>query len=68
MDFFRNNWIQLSVNKHNLQEFYLLGYCHVVQTTRRYIPEDRTLHNHRCEKLKPCTSMLFIKSYVSFEV
>jgi hypothetical protein len=22
------------------------------QTTRRYIPEDRTLHNHRCESLK----------------
>jgi hypothetical protein len=20
--------------------------------TRRYIPEDRTLHNHRCENLK----------------
>jgi uncharacterized membrane protein len=22
------------------------------RTTRRYIPEDRTLHNHRCENLK----------------
>jgi hypothetical protein len=22
------------------------------QTTRRYIPEDSTLHNHRCENLK----------------
>jgi hypothetical protein len=22
------------------------------QTTRRYIPEDRTLHNHHCENLK----------------
>jgi hypothetical protein len=22
------------------------------QTTRRYIPEDGTLHNHRCENLK----------------
>jgi hypothetical protein len=22
-------------------------------TTRRYIPGDRTLHNHRCENLKP---------------
>jgi hypothetical protein len=21
------------------------------RTTRRYIPEDRTLHNHRCENL-----------------
>jgi hypothetical protein len=23
------------------------------RTTRPYIPEDRTLHNHRCENLKP---------------
>jgi hypothetical protein len=22
------------------------------RTTRRYIPEDDTLHNHRCENLK----------------
>jgi hypothetical protein len=22
------------------------------QTTRRHIPEDDTLHNHRCENLK----------------
>jgi hypothetical protein len=22
------------------------------QTTRRYIPEDSTFHNHRCENLK----------------
>jgi hypothetical protein len=22
------------------------------RTTRRYIPEDRTLHNHRCENIK----------------
>jgi hypothetical protein len=26
------------------------------QTTWRYIPEDRTLHNHRCENLKSCTA------------
>jgi hypothetical protein len=25
----------------------------IEQTTRRYIPEDSTLHNHRCENLKP---------------
>jgi hypothetical protein len=24
------------------------------QTTRRYIPEDRILHNRRCENLKSC--------------
>jgi hypothetical protein len=29
------------------------------QTTRRYIPEDSTLHNHRCENLK---------SYIIFSV
>jgi hypothetical protein len=23
------------------------------RTVRRYIPEDRTLHNHRCENLRP---------------
>jgi hypothetical protein len=25
------------------------------RTTQRYIPEDGTLHNHRCENLKSCT-------------
>jgi hypothetical protein len=25
---------------------------HIQRTTRRYIPEDSTLHNHRCEHLK----------------
>jgi hypothetical protein len=25
---------------------------HFQPTTRRYIPEDGTLHNHRCENLK----------------
>jgi hypothetical protein len=24
----------------------------IQRTTRRYIPEDKTLHNHRCEDLK----------------
>jgi hypothetical protein len=24
----------------------------IQRTTRRYIPEDGILHNHRCEKLK----------------
>jgi hypothetical protein len=24
------------------------------RTTRCYIPEDRTLHNHRCENLRSC--------------
>jgi hypothetical protein len=33
------------------------------RTTRRYIPEDRTLHNHRCENRKsyitiPCFSTI----------
>jgi hypothetical protein len=26
------------------------------QTAHRYIPEDRTLHNHQCENLKSCKS------------
>jgi hypothetical protein len=30
------------------------------RTTRRYIPEDRTLHSHRCEKFKS-----YIESYCS---
>jgi hypothetical protein len=27
------------------------------QTTQRHIPEDDTLHNHRCENLKSYTSL-----------
>jgi hypothetical protein len=27
------------------------------RTTRRYIPEDSTLHNQRCENLKSCKNM-----------
>jgi hypothetical protein len=26
---------------------------HFQETTRRYIPEETTLHNHRCENLEP---------------
>jgi hypothetical protein len=44
-------------------------------TTQRYIPEDRTLHNHRCEKLKSYTvhdmftdhNSYNITEYVDFE-
>jgi hypothetical protein len=28
------------------------------QTTRRYIPEDGTLHNHRCENLRSYNLLL----------
>jgi hypothetical protein len=28
-------------------------------TTRIYIPEDSTLHNHRCEYLKLCIPMIY---------
>jgi hypothetical protein len=28
------------------------------RTTRRYIPEDGTVHNHRCENLKPQIKIL----------
>jgi hypothetical protein len=34
------------------------------QTTRRYIPEDYTLHNHRCENLKSYLKYL-IYAYIS---
>jgi hypothetical protein len=33
------------------------------QTTRRHIPEDDTLHNHRCENLK-----FFTKYYQDDEI
>jgi hypothetical protein len=33
-------------------------------TTQRYIPEDRTLHNHRCENLKSYTIILFRGRYL----
>jgi hypothetical protein len=29
------------------------------RTTRRYIPEDGTLHNHRCENLKSYNEVKF---------
>jgi hypothetical protein len=29
------------------------------RTTRRYIPEDRTLHKHGCENLKSYKGLLF---------
>jgi hypothetical protein len=36
------------------------------RTTRRYIPEDSTLHNHRCENLKSYTGIcrrILVKLY-----
>jgi hypothetical protein len=42
----------------------------IQRTTRRYIPEDRTLHNHRCENLRSYTALypkkteLFINTVV----
>jgi hypothetical protein len=33
---------------------------HFQRTIRRYIPEDRTLHNYRCESLKSFTAMFTI--------
>jgi hypothetical protein len=35
------------------------------RTTRRYIPEDSTLHNHRCENLKSYIALgvFFCKSH-----
>jgi hypothetical protein len=31
--------------------------------TRRYIPEDRTLHNRRCENRKSYTTLLTVLKY-----
>jgi hypothetical protein len=33
------------------------------QTTRRYIPEDSTLHNHRCENLKSYMFLWYIRFF-----
>jgi hypothetical protein len=30
-----------------------------LRTTRRYIPENRTLHKHHCENLKSCKDTMF---------
>jgi hypothetical protein len=34
----------------------------IQRTTWRYIPEDSTLHNHRCENLRPAMSNLYVSS------
>jgi hypothetical protein len=35
------------------------------QTTRRYIPQDSTVHNHRCENLKPYIMLSnFVKTHI----
>jgi hypothetical protein len=31
-----------------------------LRSTRRHIPEDDTLHNHRCENLKSCMLCLLL--------
>jgi hypothetical protein len=46
----QNNEWQLPLLKEVIfEEYRLLGYDAV---SRRHIPEDDTLHNHRCENLK----------------
>jgi hypothetical protein len=36
------------------------------RATRRYIPEDRTLHNHCCEKLKSCIYFSYLSSMQTY--
>jgi hypothetical protein len=36
------------------------------RTTRRYIPEESTLHNHRCEEFKSCISQIRLKEWIFF--
>jgi hypothetical protein len=35
------------------------------RTTLRYIPEDSTLHNHRCESLKSCKTIAVVSTATS---
>jgi hypothetical protein len=35
------------------------------RTTRRHIPEDDTLHNHPCEKLKSYMHIMFMFKYIN---
>jgi hypothetical protein len=37
-------------------------------TTRRYIPEDSTLHNHRYENLKSYNILIIIQRFLRFFV
>jgi hypothetical protein len=39
--------------------------AHFQRTTRRYIPEDRTLHNHRCENLRSCNEAVSTPDYIA---
>jgi hypothetical protein len=36
-----------------------------LRTTRRYIPEERTLHNHRCDNLKPHIINCTLRRYIT---
>jgi hypothetical protein len=36
------------------------------RTTQLYIPEDRTIHNHRWEDLKSCNIVYFETNALSF--
>jgi hypothetical protein len=38
------------------------------RTTRRYIPEDNTLHKHRCENLKSYTGPSLFSKHCGDEV
>jgi hypothetical protein len=40
--------------------FYSETLVDIQRTTRRYVPEDRTLHNHRSENLISYKALLFI--------
>jgi hypothetical protein len=41
-------------------ELCVKGEVNFQRTTPRYIPEDSTLHNHRCENLR-CYRVMFIR-------
>jgi hypothetical protein len=45
----------LFLEPENGGDMFLRNVVDIQRTTRRYIPEDSTLHNHRCENRKSYT-------------
>jgi hypothetical protein len=48
-----------------MEEIYISEMSIVFQrTTRRYVPEDSTLHNRVCENLKSCKNIQFFRHII----
>jgi hypothetical protein len=48
-------------------DVFLWNVCYFQRTTRRCIPEDRTLHNHRCENFKYYTEIAQFEIFIHQE-